>query len=464
MSPSDVSPAYDNSGFDSPAYDSPRDVSSTCEGFIVHSYARSRRGRSALYLLGRLRDGSTFAIVENRYQPNFYIREGNAPDVEKALASLSKAGELPSQGAVNSVSSSLRTMDGELCRQVLCATQELKRRVRDALQQLGIRTYEADLRVADQFRLERRIHGPVRIRGQARTGRYVRRVFVDPEVEAGDWQPRLSLLSIDIETHVQTQTIRAIALSLQDPFRDGPAMEQVLFLGPELHRAGIECFSDEKVLLEVFRDRLLDLDPDVITGWNVIDFDFQVLSDRFRRYGLPFALGRSREEAVHLPQSEGRGSRVIIPGRQVWDGVRIVRASPDTFEDYSLETVAGAILGYGKRIEVQEGEDRIGAIERLYREQPEELCAYCLEDARLVHRIMGRTGLFELTLRRCLLIGVAPDLAWTSIAAFEHLYTEALHQRGMEDPTFGVDPLPMEGAPGGTLHQSATTGLHQERY
>ena len=446
MTPSDVNPAYDISSFGSPNF-----VSPSYDGFIVHSYARTRRGLSALYLLGRLSDGSTFAIVENRYQPNLYIREGNAGDVEKALASLSEAGELPSEGAVNSVPSSLRTMNGEPCRQVLCATQELKRRVRDALQQLGIRTYEADLRVADQFRLERRIHGPIRIRGEARAGRYVTRVFVDPEVEAGDWQPRLSVLSIDIETHVQTQTIRAIALSLQDPFRDGPGMEQVLFLGPELHRPGIECFSDEKVLLEVFRDRLVALDPDVITGWNVIDFDFQVLSDRFRRYRLPFALGRSREAAVYLPQSEGRGSRVIVPGRQVWDGVRIVRASPDAFEDYSLETVAGAILGYGKRIEVLEGEDRIGAIERLYREQPEELCAYCLEDARLVHRIMGRTGLFELTLRRCLLIGVAPDLAWTSIAAFEHLYTEALHQRGMVAPTFGVDPLPMEGAPGGII-------------
>jgi DNA polymerase-2 len=431
MSPSDVGPAYD--------------------GFIVHSYARSRRGRCALYLLGRLSDGSTFAIVENRYQPNFYIREGNAADVEKALASLSGAGELPSEVEINLVPSALRTMDGEPCRQVLCATQELKRRVRDALQQLGIRTYEADLRVADQYRLERRIHGPVRIRGEARRGRHVGRVFVDPEVEAGGWQPRLSVLSIDIETHVQTQTIRAIALSLQDPFRDEPAVEQVLFLGPELHRGGIECFSDERVLLENFRDRLTALDPDVITGWNVIDFDLQVLSDRFRRYGLPFTLGRSREAAVYLPQSGGRGSRVIIPGRQVWDGVRIVRASPDSFEDYSLETVAGAILGRGKRIEVREGEDRIGAIERLYREQPEELCAYCLEDARLVHGIMGRTGLFELTLRRCVLIGVAPDLAWTSIAAFEHLYTEALHQRGTVAPTFGVDPLPMEGAPGGII-------------
>ena len=418
-------------------------MSTAVEGFILHSYARTKKGRTALYLLGRLQDGSTFAIIENRYQPNFYIRESDCPAVEQAVNSQAAAELRPSQ---------LRTMDGEICLQVCASTQEANRRLRDALQLAGVRTYEADLRVADQFRLERQVHGPVRIRGQAKAGHYVGRVFVDPEVEPGQWRPRLSVLSIDIETDIRTQAVRAVALSPQDPFQASPDLgEVVLFLGPELHEPGVECFSDEKALLLAFRDRVVRLDPDVLTGWNVIDFDFQVLSERFRHYGISFSLGRSRETAVYLPKSEGRGSRVIVPGRQVWDGVRVVRASPETFEDYSLETVAGAILGYGKRIELQEGEDRIRAIERLYREEPKELCAYCLQDARLVHRIFAKTGLFELTLRRCVLIGVAPELAWTSIAAFEHLYIEALHQRGRVAPTFGVDPLPMEGAPGGII-------------
>ena len=418
-------------------------MSTAVEGFILHSYARTKKGRTALYLLGRLQDGSTFAIIENRYQPNFYIRESDCPAVEQAVNSQAAAELRPSQ---------LRTMDGEICLQVCASTQEAKQRLRDALQLAGVRTYEADLRVADQFRLERQVHGPVRIRGQAKAGHYVGRVFVDPEVEPGQWRPRLSVLSIDIETDIRTQAVRAVALSPQDPFQASPDLgEVVLFLGPELHEPGVECFSDEKALLLAFRDRVVRLDPDVLTGWNVIDFDFQVLSERFRHYGISFSLGRSRETAVYLPKSEGRGSRVIVPGRQVWDGVRVVRASPETFEDYSLETVAGAILGYGKRIELQEGEDRIRAIERLYREEPKELCAYCLQDARLVHRIFAKTGLFELTLRRCVLIGVAPELAWTSIAAFEHLYIEALHQRGRVAPTFGVDPLPMEGAPGGII-------------
>jgi DNA polymerase-2 len=294
-------------------------MSATLEGFILHSYARTKKGRTALYLLGRLQDGSTFAIVENRYQPNFYIRESDSPAVEQTVNSLAAAEQTFDRGAVELLPSQLRTMDGEICLQVRASTQVVKRSLRDALQLLGTRTYEADLRVADQFRLERQIHGPVRIRGQAKAGRYVGRVFVDPEVEPGRWMPRLSVLSIDIETDVRTQAVRAIALSPQDPFQATQDLgEVVLFLGPELHEPGVECFSDEKALLLAFRDRLVRLDPDVITGWNVIDFDFQVLFERFRRHGISFSLGRSRETAVYLPQSEGRGSRVIVPGRQVW--------------------------------------------------------------------------------------------------------------------------------------------------
>jgi hypothetical protein len=75
-------------------------MSRTCDGFIVHSYARSRKGRNALYLLGRLSDGSTFAIVENRYPPNFYVREADAAAVERTVASMSAAGELPAEGDV----------------------------------------------------------------------------------------------------------------------------------------------------------------------------------------------------------------------------------------------------------------------------------------------------------------------------------------------------------------------------
>jgi len=410
------------------------------EGFIVHSYARTVRGATHLYFLGRLSDGRTFAAVEDREEVVFYLRSSDARRAEPLVR----------RGGARLEECPLRTMDGEQCRAVCCATQDMRTALKAELEQASVRTYEADLRPADQYRLSRGIHGQVRVLGEPRPGRSVDLVFVDPRLEAAEGLPRLSLLSLDIETDVRSSEILAIGLAHRDPYREQPR-DEVLFGGRELGHPEIECLEGEKNLLLAFRRRVRELDPDIITGWNVVDFDFRMLAARFLVHGIPFRLGRSREPGVFFPPNAGRGSRVILPGRQVWDAVRIVRASPDSYEDYSLETVAEAVLGYGKSVLPSEEESRVEALERLRREDPVAFCLYCLQDARLVHEIFARTGLFELTVRRCHLLGVAPDLAWTSIPAFEHLYTEALHRRGMVAPSAGVDRLPMDGAPGGAI-------------
>jgi DNA polymerase-2 len=98
-----------------------------------------------------------------------------------------------------------------------------------------------------------------------------------------------------------------------------------------------------------------------------------------------------------------------------------------------------------------EGESKVETIRRLYRDDPRSLCMYCMEDAKLVIDILDETGLLDLTVRRCMLIGVGLDRAWTSIAAFDRLYIEAMHERSTVAPTFGVDTMPTAGAPGGAI-------------
>ena len=415
------------------------------EGFLVHAWPRTRGGRTVLYLVGRLSDGRTFAAMEGRYRPWFCVRRSEAEAAQRT-AELPEAAEWEEAG--------LSTMDGEPCLRASFATAEARQKAREALAASGLRTYEADLRVADQFRLERRIHGSLRLRGPYRSGRHVDLVFQDPEVQPAEWRPKLSVLSIDIETDIAEGTVLAVGLAHRDPFRED--REEVLYAGGRLSAGevkdpAIRVFAGEAELLAAFARRLRELDPDVLTGWNVVDFDLRALAERFRAHDLPFRLGRSDEEAAYLPANAGRASRAVVPGRQVWDAVRIVRAAPEHYEDYTLETVAETVLGYGKRLQPEEGERRLEAIGRLAREDPEEFCRYCLQDARLVQEIFEKTGLIELTLRRCQLTGVAPDLAWTSIPAFEHLYIEAMHERGVAAPTAGVDPLPLEGAPGGGI-------------
>ena len=54
-----------------------------------------------------------------------------------------------------------------------------------------------------------------------------------------------------------------------------------------------ECFTTEADLLTRFCAIVRELDPDYITGWNVLNFDFAYIADRARILELPLPLGRN---------------------------------------------------------------------------------------------------------------------------------------------------------------------------
>ena len=152
-----------------------------------------------------------------------------------------------------------------------------------------------------------------------------------------------------------------------------------------------------------------------------------------------------------MASRDGTGPRPLCPGRQVLDGLWLARMAGMGLEDYRLETVAQSVLGRGKRIDELPGETRTAAVERLYRKDPTSLCAYCLEDTRLALEILQKEGLLDLALSKSLLIGTSLEQTSMSVASFEFLYTEHLHQRGMVAPTLGIDQDMLERAPGGGI-------------
>jgi DNA polymerase-2 len=430
-------------------------------GFVVHAYAASVKEGHRIHLIGRLRDGRTFAVVEQREFPLFYLRSSESGLAEGILRD--------ENGSVDDCG--LRTIDGERCVLARWGSVQHREQAARKLADMGVRTYEADLRFQDHFLMSRKVHGSVSIRGVPRQGKHVDLVFIDPELGSSEWNPSLSLLSLDIETDLRGEEVYAVGLVFREPW-SGMEKREVLFAGshgpgypagargagPPALGEGIgelavpvTSFPDERSMLQGFCERLVKWDPDIITGWNVIDFDFRVISRRVLRHRVPFRVGRSDAPAAFLPGERGKSDTVIVPGRHVLDAVRLVRAFPERFEDYALETVARALLGRGKNIELRDGEKRSEAVGRMYREDPEGLCRYCLEDAQLVFDILDRTGMMDLTVRRCLLLGVGLDRAWASIPSFEHLYIEALHDRGYAAPTLGVDPFPQAPAPGGAI-------------
>ena len=418
-------------------------------GFILQAFQNTTHGpNGAVFITGKLEDGGTFGIIETRQAPQLYVRASDADAAQKILG----------QSGGRSFQTILRTMDGSPAVGIRIASEAGRRKLAARFRESGIRTYEADISRSRRLLIDRKIRSAVGIRGAWQPGSRVDRLYTDPEIFPAEWKGGLSVLSFDIETDIHTGTVLAVSLA-KEPSHTGAGGKDVRSREVLMHRENfhsesaaipIRIFDSEKALLKAFIDRVTALDPDIITGWNVLEFDLPVLQARCRLHGIPFLIGRSPLES-DFSDTSGRDSRPAIVGRQVLDGMWLARMALKGMEDYRLETVAETVLGRTKLITAEEAPDRGEEVIRLYRSDPGRLAEYCLRDAELVLDILEKERLLELTIQKSLLIGLPPEFAWKSVVSFEFLYMQELHARGYIAPTRGVDQIPITPSPGGGI-------------
>lgn len=420
-------------------------------GFLLHLFHRQQSGRPVLFGVGRLESGPTFAFADSRLLPSLYLRESELPGARPSCLGA---------GAELDAGTGLTTMDGEPVVRVGLRQPRQLRRLAEGLHGQKLRTYEADVSFPRQWLVARGVRGPLRIGGSWRPGHGVDRVYVDPEVGPGDWEPDLRLLALDIETTPDAG--RLLACSLVAWGGGGEAVEEIHLAGEPAagDPAEVRCHATEADLLTGLLARVRELDPDVLTGWNLVDFDLTVLQTQCRTHGVPFNLGRSTDESWYQEGDVWGGSRVVVYGRQVLDAMHLVRATLQRFEDNRLHTVALALLGRGKTFEAAEGDSMPDRILAAFRDDRAAFAGYCLEDSRLVRDILLRQDLVRLSLRRACLTGLPLERAWGSVAAFDFLYLTGLRQRRMVAPTTGVDRVNQEGSPGG-LVMASRAGLYR---
>ena len=410
--------------------------------FIIHPTWRIRDSHPEINIFGRLRCGGTCVIVDNRARPFFYVRAEDAAAVEEILPGLEVAAS----------SCDKRAMDGGEMARVEFSLPSHARALREALDARGVRTYEADIPFARRHLIDHQLRGVTEVRGPWQPGRRVDRIYTNPELVPAQWEPELATLSFDLETDPEAARIYAVSLVAWGPDARHNA-EEILVVGEPTpgDPPAARCFRDERSLLLAFIERIGEIDPDLLTGWNVIDFDMAVLERRCAAHNVTFNLGRT-ERPSRLTDVSGRGVRSAdVEGRQVLDGLRLMRASLHRFEDFRLDTVARAVLGRGKTLAPEADEEMPETITRAYQEDRSSFCEYCLEDARLVRDILLDKGLLKLTVRRSLLIGTPLQRSWASVVSFDFLYLSELHARGMVAPTTGTDRPGERGVPGGAI-------------
>jgi DNA polymerase-2 len=417
-------------------------------GFIVHASADLQKDR--LFFVGRLEDGRSFAAVEAQWRPPVHIREADW-DVWASRAAVPPHQKSPA--ALESFSGRERLLRLDFARYGDRAAGV------KLLEQAGIPSPDGDTKPPEAFLLERRVRGPVEIQGQFRPGRFVDVVFPNPRIlpAPGPVALPLKTASVDIETDMGDGSLRAVGISWTGALnrergdhmlRNTQGLVRVLGPPDNSPEEGLFFHPDERSLLTAFIDDIRRIDPDVITGWNFLDFDFPRLAERCEIFHIPFNLGRSGDRAKYFPGEGRRSGAALVPGRQVLDALRIVRSGPQRFSDYTLQTVSREVLGEGKLV-ASSGKDKAEELDRLYREDPRAFGAYCRRDAELVLRILAETGLFRLTLERASLTGVSLDKAWTSVVSFERIYALELGVRGIAPPP--AVSRRVSGAAGGTV-------------
>lgn len=352
----------------------------------------------------------------------------------------------------------LTTLQGAPVDAVYFRTQRALVEERTRLAGARVRTFESDVKPADRHLMERFVTGGLRVEGPAEERGGVLRFDRGARITAADVHVDLSILSLDLETDDLGGPILSAAIA-------SAAGDQVLVRGrrPASWAADehptITFVPDERALLTRLFAAIVAADPDVIAGWNVLEFDLALLDARARQLGVPFAIGRGGERARVIPGSTpSRPSIGRVPGRVVLDGIATLRSATYGFERYTLEHVARELLGRGKRI--APSSDPVAEIRRMHAEAPDELAAYNLEDCRLVLDIFTRADLLGFAMQRARLTGLPMDRQGGSVAAFDHLYLPRIHRRGVVAPDVDVELEP-EPSPGGHVLDS-TPGLYQD--
>jgi DNA polymerase-2 len=405
----------------------PRDIrhnlTMPVRGFIIQasyrvvSQANGRR-TPVVHLHGLLEGGGAFLVRDDRQVPHFYIR---ADDAERAQA----------LGARNQVSSDKRTFGGDpVCRVAVNIPADVPA-LRDKLHGAGIDTFEGDVRFASRYLIERGIKAGCEIDGECVPGSGgIACVFDNPTLRAAQVAAAPRVLSFDIETDPKGEQLLAIALY-------APGIDEVLIVDgadrPMPQRA-VRCAS-ERDALEAFGERIRQIDPDVITGWNIIDFDLSVLERIAARLSQALDLGRE-PGAMRIRKPEGYfgSGQATIPGRLVLDGIDLLRGAFVRMEDYSLDAVARAVLGEGKAV-AGDARDRVGEIMHNYTHDLAAFALYARTDARLAFDIVRKLRLVELAFARSQLTGMTPDRVAASIASFDFLYLSELERAHIVAPS-----------------------------
>ena len=406
-------------------------------GFILTIQPLDRGESSYLELWMQTAQGPLKVVTEAQKVP-FFILQVDAQAAQKLLDSA----VIPYQYQALQ----LKTFAHEAVGALYFNTPRQAFAAREKLRLSSIICFEDDIRLNERYLMERFVYGSATAVGvaveQVSASQFA--ALEQARLKPAHYSPHFSLLSLDIECSEHGELF---CIGLQ-----GEDFKLVLMIGePQGAEPWIQWLESEKALLQALVTHIQHFDPDIIVGWNVVNFDFRLLLKRAAIHKIKLNLGRNNQPLEWRDaRNEVNQGYVTMAGRVVVDGIDALKTATYQFASFSLEAVAQTLLGKGK--DTEDVDNRLAQIEYDFKHDKIKLAKYNLQDCALVLEIFAFTKVLDFLTLRSQLTGLELDRMGGSVAAFVNLYLPKLHRAGYIAPK-----RPEDGglaSPGGYVMES----------
>jgi DNA polymerase I len=273
--------------------------------------------------------------------------------------------------------------------------------IRDYLNSRGVRTFEADILFKYRFMADLGLSGLGWLNISDHTGTSTNTVRSEKTINIKEMKPikkevnaPLKTLAFDIECvpnqsgtapEASRDPIVMISLVFSDPHKGRKSMVLATRSGK-----GITSCESEAEMLEKFMEIIEEYDPDMITGYNINNFDIPYLLERMNKNGIRPTFGRCRQKTVNSRKLMSRFNTSIV-GRVIVDSFEIIKKDFSLMR-YSLDFVSDKLLGE-RKTSVKHSE-----IEKLWRggdADLQRLSEYCLKDSVLAMSLLKKLRLAD---------------------------------------------------------------------
>ena len=241
------------------------------KGFIIYPTYINQDEKTFIQLFGKLESGKSF-VTTNEFKPYFFIKTSDLKGLKKELKSYSTE------------PTDLTNFQGDKVTKIIANNSTELNKLNKAIRK-NVDTYEADIKPHQQFLIENDILTDIEISGDAESSEKVDNIYNNPEIKPTQTNPKLKVISIDTESDKSAGELFCVGISSDNYRKNFMVTKHKL-------KDTISCETEEEAL-QKFKDEIIKLDPDIITGWNLIDFDLDFLKKLFIKNKIQFDLGRT---------------------------------------------------------------------------------------------------------------------------------------------------------------------------